>query len=362
VGKHPDFIIREAEPFNGGAPLLQLIAAFLTPNDQFFVRSHAPVPGIDPDTYLLRIGGLVAQPAEWTLADLRAHFERVEVVATLQCAGNRRQQLAAIAPVPDELMWDNDAISTARWSGFRLRNVLLKAGVQEEAAHIAFVGLDEIEKRGETFGLGGSIPLDKALSPEVLLVDTMNDAPLPPEHGFPLRVVVPGYIGARSVKWLGEINAQPHPSDNYYQARAYKLFPPGVDEHTVDWATGLMLGEMPITSVIADPADGAPLPAGTPMTVRGFAYTGAGRGIARVDVSGDGGATWVSADLLPTPDSTPLPWAWQFWQARLNLPAGEHELVARAFDTAANTQPEAPIWNFKGYMNNAWHRVRVQVR
>jgi sulfite oxidase len=217
------------------------------------------------------------------------------------------------------------------------------------------VGLDQVTRHGETFGFGGSIPIDKAMSPETLLVDPLNDAPLPPAHGFPLRVLVPGYIGARSVKWLRGIRLQAEPSDNYFQAKVYRLFPPHAKAETARPEDGVALSENSLTAVICEPEPDATLAAG-PVTVRGYALAGGTRRVVRVDVSADGGRTWTTAALEPGE-----PWSWQFWEARLTLAKGPAELVARAVDNAANTQPEQleSVWNFKGYMNNALHRVSV---
>jgi len=264
-----------------------------------------------------------------------------------------------VAPIPGEEPWSGGAIGNAEWSGALLTEVLQAAGVYPEVRHVAFTGLDEIEMGDQSFGFGGSIPVEKAMSPEVLLAYEMNGEPLTPGHGFPLRVVAPGYIGARSVKWLANIRVQEEPSSNYYQTHAYKLFPPQVDEETADWSKGLMLGELSVNSVICQPADEEMLPAG-PVSVRGYAVTGGDRSVERVDVSIDGGESWMSAVLLEEKG----PWAWRLWEASVDLDPGEYELVARAWDSAANTQPELSeqIWNFKGYMENSWHRVRVRAR
>jgi sulfite oxidase len=212
-----------------------------------------------------------------------------------------------------------------------------------------------VTRQGRTFGFGGSIPLERALGPDVLLADEMNSAALPPVHGFPLRVVVPGYIGARSVKWLSRILIQEAPSDNYFQAQAYRLFAPHVTPDAVRWEDGLALGENSLNAVICTPEPDATLPKG-PVTVQGYALAGGSRRVARVDVSGDGGRTWTTAEV-----ERAEPLTWQFWQARLTVPAGPAEFVVRACDSAANIQPERAesLWNMKGYMNNAWHRVRV---
>jgi sulfite oxidase len=352
--KHPAMSVRQEAPFNGGPPLWALASSFVTPTDLFFVRSHAGTPDVDPQRYRLAVGGLVRRPLSLSLADLAA-LPHASVRATLQCAGNRRDELLAVGPVPDELAWGADAISTAEWSGVPLSAVLAEAGVEPGAAHVAFESLDTVERGGSRFSFGGSVPLAKALAGEVLLADRMNGEPLAPAHGFPLRVVVPGYIGARSVKWLGSVVAQAAPSDNYFQAHAYKLFPPGVTPETVDWSGGLMLGELSVTAAICAPTAGARVPAG-PIAVSGYAMAGGGRTVERVDLSADGGHTWAQAQL-----GEGAAWTWRLWRAEVELAPGPCELVVRAWDSAANTQPEAvrSTWNFKGYMNNAWHRVAV---
>jgi sulfite oxidase len=352
--RHDRFLVRQEEPLNGGPAPDVLLDSFLTPNELFFVRNHGDIPEVDPEAWRLTVDGLVERSLSLSLADL-GRFPRVAAAATLQCAGNRRSELIEFAPIPGELPWGSEAISNAEWSGVALRDVLAAAGPRTGARHAAFSGLDETERHGHRFCFGGSIPLDKAMHPEVLLADTMNGRPLPPVHGAPLRVVVPGYIGARSVKWLSRITLQEGPSDNYFQAKAYRLFPAAVGPETVVWEEGLMLGESPVNSAICAPLPGEKLPAGR-TTARGWAVAGGGRQVARVDVSTDGGRTWKSAQLRGNDG-----WTWSFWCAPLDLPPGEHEIVCRAFDTAAQTQPSHPaeVWNFKGYANNAWHRVRV---
>lgn len=353
-GKTADFVVRQEDPFNAGPPLARLPESDLTPRELFFVRNHGGVPAVDPLTWRLTVEGRVRRPFRISLEELQ-RLPRVTVAATLQCAGNRREEMMAISPIPNELGWGTEAISTADWGGVPLREVLTAAEPDAAARHVAFTGLDETERHGHRFCFGGSVPLDKALRPEVLLAYEMNGQPLPPVHGAPLRVVVPGWIGARSVKWLSHITVQEEPSENYFQAKAYRLFPPTMGPDTVDWDRGLMLGPMNVSSVICSPAAGASLAAG-PVTVRGWAYAGERR-VERVDLSVDGGRSWTVADLAPERS----PWSWRLWTARVDLGPGDHELVCRAWDTAAQTQPESPahVWNFKGYMNNAWHRVRV---
>jgi len=367
VDKHPDLVVRQALPFNGGPPPELLAASFLTANDLFFVRNHAPVPEVDAAAWRLTVDGLVERPLELSLRDLAARFERSEVVATLQCAGQRRHELLAVAPLPGELPWGSEAIGTARWSGYRLADVLAAAGVAGAArrpagAHVGFVGLDRVERRGETFGYGGSIPLAKAVGPEVLLADRMNGEPLPPTHGAPVRVVVPGYVGARSVKWLRHVEVRETSSENYFQAIAYRLYPTSMTAETADPAAGFELGEMNVTSLITEPRPEAVVAAGT-LPVRGVAFSGGGRPVMRVEVSADGGASWQVARLYGGEEGggDGGRWAWRLFAAEVELAAGGTEILSRAWDAAGNTQPEhaAHLWNYKGYMNNAWSRVAV---
>jgi sulfite oxidase len=354
IQKHPEMIVRSRDPYNAGPPPGLITREYTTPNGLFFVRNHAPVPQIVPGDYRLLVGGLVDRPYSLSLRDLD-NAPRFAVDATLQCAGNRRTELFALADVPGEIPWGDEAISHAVWSGVRLRDLLERANLRDGAKHVEFVGLDRVEKAGETFGFGGSIPIEKAMGEEVLLATEMNGEPLPPTHGYPVRCVVPGYIGARSVKWIGAINVQAEPSRNYYQARAYRLFPGHIDATSVDWDRGLPLGELSVNSAIVDPQPAQHVSAG-PVKVTGYATAGGTRHVARVDVSPDGGETWIEAELTEMKQ-----WSWCFWEATVDLAAGEHTIVSRAWDSAGNSQPQSArqTWNFKGYMNNAWSRAAV---
>lgn len=189
---------------------------------------------------------------------------------------------------------------------------------------------------------------------EVLLAWAMNDEPLAPEHGAPLRVVVPGYIGARSVKWVRGIHLRDTPWDGYFQATTYRLLAP--EEHAAPGA-GIALGESALNTALLVPSDGAVIAAGR-VDVLGYAYAGGAREVVRVDVSLDDGATWQRAELLEDLG----PWAWRRWRTTLHLAPGDTEIVARAWDSSAATQPKSPaeLWNPTGYVNNAWARVSVR--
>lgn len=356
--KHPTLFVHQESPLNAGTPPELARRAFLTPLAQFFVRNHGTVPQVNAYRYRLSVTGAVRSPLRLSLPELRAEFPASTVIASLQCAGHRRSELAMLAPILGEIPWGAEAIGNALWCGVPLREVLLAAGIEARARHVAFTGLDEIHHGALPLGFGGPIPLEKALGPEVLLAYEMNGQPLPPLHGFPLRVIVPGYIGARSVKWLANITVQDQPSTNYYQRRAYRFFPPDIRAETAEWEQAPMLGHLPLNSVICQPREGETLAAG-PVTVSGYAVTGGGHLVERVELSLDGGATWTNAGLQARAHR----WAWRFWKTTLDLRSGQHHILVRAWDSTGQTQPQdmAQVWNWKGYLNHAWHRVNVSV-
>jgi sulfite oxidase len=343
-------IIHSKLPLNAETPRASLVPP-ITPTASFYVRNHGPVPVLDAARWRVRVDGLVERELELSVDGLRAEFDQRRLVATLQCAGNRRAGLMAVRDIPGETPWGPGATGTARWRGVALADVLAAAGLRDEARHIELVGAERAEESGEPFG--GSIPRRKALAGEVLLAWEMNGEPLTPEHGAPLRVVVPGYIGARSVKWLERITALAEPSENFFLATAYRLIPADDPD-----GEGVALGAVAVNADVLVPADGDRVPAG-PLTVAGYAFAGDDRTIVRVDVSTDDGRHWREAELL----GAPAPWAWRRWRLVLDARPGPLEIVARAWDSAAATQPEDPaaLWNPKGYVNNSWARVRVDV-
>jgi sulfite oxidase len=365
-----DLIVRTADPYNAEPRLLALVADHITPVEQFYVRSHGPVPKVDAKSFKLTIEGLVETPWELTLDELK-QFSEISVEATLTCAGSRRQELSAIKPVGG-VQWDAGAIGNAKWTGVSLAQVLQKAHIKSSVKHVWFEGLDPIkEKDGSVAPFGGSIPLSKVLSfmlprggqvknsksliaQNVLLAHSMNGQPLTAEHGFPLRSIVPGYIGARSVKWLTKITLSDRPSPNHYVAEAYKLVQTDSKEEA---AQAEPIYGFALNAAICAPAAGATVKAGT-TRISGYALAGgySPNEIAKVEVSRNGGTSWTEARLLGTPSL----FSWQHWTADLDLPAGKHDLVVRATDRLGNTMPERGEWNFKGYQYNGWHHVSVE--
>ncbi len=354
-GKRPDMVVHEEEPFNAETGAAALAEGPVTATEAFYVRGHGAVPEIVPEAWRLHVHGLVERELDLSLVTLREAFQEREETATLQCAGNRRADLMAIRELPGEEPWGPGATGTATWSGVALAEVLALAGPLREAAHVGFEGADLCPEAKPAQRFGGSIPLDKACRPEVLLAWAMNGEPLPLVHGAPLRVVVPGYIGARSVKWLERIEVRSRPWEGYFQHVAYRLLPP---DGKPGPGAGMPLGLVALNSDVLSPANGETVAAG-PVEVRGYAFAGGERHVTRVDVSVDGGASWSQAELLQDLG----PWAWRQWRMTVDLAPGEHEILVRAWDSSAATQPEehATLWNPKGYVNNARPRVRVRV-
>jgi sulfite oxidase len=350
-----DLIFRTRVPRNAEPALPDLVGNWITPNRLFYVRSHAPNPVIDPAAFRLELDGLIQQTARLSLQDLEQKFSRVECTCTLTCAGNRRYEHSKVKPVGG-VQWEEGPIGNAVWSGFRLSDVLKSFGLQSAAEHVWFEGLDQIRKGDTTIPFGGSVPVSKVMedsesAPGVLLATHMNGEPLPADHGFPLRTVVPGYIGARSVKWLGRINVSNRPSPNYYVADAYKLVQQGTAS---EWDEAAPLYRFIVNSALcaAERRQGNAM-----VRLSGYALpTGVvGATVAQVEVSTDNGKSWVTADL----DRRQQEYCWSLWTAEVPLKDSASNLLIRATDTTGRTQPASVPWNAKGYMYNAWHRVPV---
>jgi sulfite oxidase len=340
--------VHSAEPLCAGPDTAVLVDSYITPIDRYFVRNHGSVPRIDPSTYQLAVDGMVARPAVLALDDLKGQFEVHRVTVTLQCAGNRRSELHRVKPFENEVLWGGDAIGNAAWGGVRLADVLRSSQAAASATHVWFEGLDSVQRPSAATPFGASINLDRALADDVLICFEMNGEPLTPLHGAPARVVVPGAIGARSVKWLGRITVADRESDNHFQRNSYRLQDrSGAPEGAIEAA--------PLNAFIATPSDGQLVESGS-VTVSGYAVA-AGLGTLRsVDVSLDGGP-WSSAN----PVDEPAPGVWSRWRLTVDLREGNHELRVRAHDSNGASQPEDlhAAWNPRGYLNNAVHAVRV---
>jgi sulfite oxidase len=293
----------------------------------------------------------VGRTLQLSLADLLEGFQQTTVIATMQCAGNRRASLLSVRDIPGEDPWGGGATGTGKWTGVRLADVLAAAGVGDGAHHVAFSAHDVSRLPRPAQPYGSSIPIQKAMAGEVLLAWAMNDADLTAVHGAPVRVVVPGYIGARSVKWIDRITVQTEPSDNYFQATAYRILPPDVDPAKACPGDGISLSSVALNCEILRPVHGEQIHPG-PVRISGYAFAGDDRSIERVDISTDAGQTWHQAEL----DEQASPWAWRLWHTTVNLNPGRVNVRARAWDSTGATQPQSPehVWNPKGYANNSW--------
>jgi DMSO/TMAO reductase YedYZ molybdopterin-dependent catalytic subunit len=337
-------VMVKAEPFNAETPL-EALREPLTPVRHHYVRSNFALPA-HPGT--LAVGGAVERELTLTLDELRA-MPAAELPVTLECAGNGR---VGLMPLPTGEPWTGQAVGTATWTGVPLSAVLARANPRVEGHVAVFHGADHGPyKGGPDIAFERALPVEYALGPEndVLLAYGMNGEPLTPDHGAPLRLVVPGWYGMASVKWLSRITVQPAPFEAQFQTRSYVF----------EWAGGERepVTRMRVRALITDPAPGAVLSRDR-QVIRGKAWSGAAP-VAAVEVSLTGGGEWQPAQLA----ERTAPYTWQEWSFAWEADeVGRHVLRARATDAAGNVQPDAPAWNRLGYGNNAAQVVVVDVR
>jgi sulfane dehydrogenase subunit SoxC len=335
---------------NHGMPL-EALRWDVTPVGLHYLLTHYDIPEIDAAEWRLEVDGLVERPFSLSLEDVCAR-PVVEIAVTMECAGNGR---ARIEPHVVSQPWLLEAVGTARWRGAPLAAFLEEAGIREGAVEVLFTGLDRGVEGEEEQSYARSLPLAEALRDDVLLAYEINGTPLPPQHGFPLRLLVPGWYGMTSVKWLTRITLVDEPFDGYQQRHSYRLR----QEEDED---GTPLSRMQVRALMMPP--GLPeflsrarfVPAG-PCVLQGRAWSG-GAAIEGVQVSLDGGETWADAELGAESLGR---WAWRSWRYVWDAAPGEYELCCRARDAAGNAQPLEPPWNVGGYANNAVQRIPVTV-
>ncbi|KAL8038821.1 hypothetical protein ABFX02_11G132600 [Erythranthe guttata] len=403
--RHPALLVNSKEPFNAEPHRSCLVSSYVTPVDFFYKRNHGPVPLLDHhnidkshispileyqhacvilliflfffwNRYSVSIAGLLENRKELHMKDI-VKLPKYAVTATLQCAGNRRTAMSKTRKVKG-VGWDISALGNAVWSGAKLADVLELVGISKHShisphggKHVEFVSIDKCkEENGGPYK--ASIPLSHATNPEadVLLAYEMNGETLNRDHGYPLRVIVPGVIGARSVKWLDSINIIAQECQGFFMQKDYKMFPPSVDWDNIDWSTRRPVMDFPIQSAICSLDEVNDLRPGK-ILIKGYAVSGGGRGIERVDVSIDNGKIWAEASKSQKDGITYISddnerndkWAWVLFEAEAAVTDTTTHIVAKAVDIAGNIQPENVefIWNLRGILNTSWHRVRVHI-
>jgi DMSO/TMAO reductase YedYZ molybdopterin-dependent catalytic subunit len=335
---------------NHGMPL-EVLRWPVTPVGMHYLLIHYDIPLVG-DEWSLTVDGDVGTPLVLALDDLRA-LPAHEVVATMECAGNGR---AKFTPRPVSQPWLDEAIGTGRWRGARLRDVLERAAPGDRAVEVLFTGLDRGIEGGEEQEFQRSLPVALAQDEDVLLAYDLNGEALPPQHGSPLRLLVPGWYGMTNVKWLARITLVNEPFTGYQQARGYHFRSDEDDP-------GVPLQRIRPRALMVPPGipefmtRGRTVDAGRVM-IEGRAWSGHAP-IETVEFSADCGSSWAPAEL----DNTDLGrWAWRGWSCAWAATPGEHVLACRARDAAGNEQPLEPAWNVGGYANNAVQRVPVSVR
>jgi sulfane dehydrogenase subunit SoxC len=336
---------------NRGTPLEALSEA-VTPVGLHYLLVHYDIPEVDCEHWRLHVDGHVRRELELSLEEIRARRVLRERV-TIECAGNGR---ALLAPRPVSQPWLVEAVGTADWAGPPLRQLLEEAGLRPGAVEVQFTGLDRGVEGGVEQSYARSLPLAEALRAEVILAHQMGGRPLAPQHGFPLRLVVPGWYGMASVKWLSRVTVLDRPFAGYQQRQSYRLRQrPDEDGEPV---TRMLPRALMVPPGIPDFSSRERIVEPRPCRLRGRAWSGAAP-VTAVEVSADGGASWRPADV----DPQATPWAWTSW-CYVWRPgaAGRYELCCRARDAAGNEQPLIPRWNLGGYSNNAVQRLAVTVR
>ena len=334
---------------NRGMPL-EGLHYDITPTGMHYLLIHFDIPVADEEAWTLEVGGLVDNSVTLDMNDIRSR-PQVTMPVTMECAGNGR---ALMEPRAISQPWLLEAIGTAEWTGTSLRPILEESGISSDAVELLFTGTDRGVQGGELQDYQRSLTVEQAMRDEVMLVYEMNGAPLQPQHGYPLRLLVPGWYGMTSVKWLSRIEAIDHQFDGYQQMRTYR-YVQSADE------VGEPVDLIRVRSLMAPP--GVPdfltrtrlVEAGT-HRVEGRAWAGR-LDVTRVEFSGDGGQTWADADLGPHVGD----FAWRSWSAEWEATPGEHVLCVRGTDEEGNVQPSEQPWNYQGMGNNMTHRVDVLV-
>jgi len=345
--------VRVTRPFDAETPVREF-TSFLTPNHRFFVRSHFGPPDeerISEANWRLRVDGLVERPAEFRLKDLH-QMDAATITAVVQCSGNGR---AFHRPKVPGVQWERGAVGNAQWTGVRLRDLLTRAGVKDQARHVQLQGADRPVVASVPLFIR-SIPLEKALHPDTILAYEMNGRPLPLLHGAPLRVITPGWMADSCIKWLSGITVQAEEAKGYYMQTAYRVPAKPVEPTATTHVPSIPVEAMVVKSLVAAPEEGETVKVG-PIMIQGVAWSGEA-GVVKVEVSLDEGKSWEPARLV----GEDHPYAWRQWQlAWKPAVAGTVTILCRATDARGDRQPATTPWNPSGFLWNGWDRVTVTV-
>jgi DMSO/TMAO reductase YedYZ molybdopterin-dependent catalytic subunit len=334
---------------NRGMPL-EALRYPVTPTGMHYLLVHFDIPDVDAGRWRLSVGGLVSRPLAFTLDDIKKRPKKTLAV-TMECAGNGR---ALLKPRPISQPWLYEAIGTAEWTGTPLQAVLEEAGLARSAIEILFTGLDQGVQGEELQYYQRSLAIDEAMHEDVLLAYEMNGRPLEPQHGYPLRLVVPGWYGMTGVKWLDRIEAIDRHFDGYQMERSYR-YAQSADEPGEPVNT-IRVRSLMVPPGIPDFMTRARLAQAGPVRLSGRAWAGR-KGISRVEISTDGGATWADAKLEPHGSK----YAWRGWTFDYHAKPGKHVLLVRATGSDGDVQPVEQPWNHQGMGNNMAQRVEVIV-
>ncbi|XP_031843225.2 sulfite oxidase [Nomia melanderi] len=362
--RHKALKVNGSKPFCAEPPSSLLVESFITPIDLFYVRNHLPVPEIDLKTYSIELAVEETTQRCFSFEDIKK-YPKYTITTAIMCGGNRRSEMAQEKPLKG-LSWGIGAVGNATWTGVRLCDILKDLKINEDDYnHVQFEGYD-LDPSGTPYG--ASIPISKAMDPraDVILAYEMNGQSIPRDHGFPIRVIVPGVVGARNVKWLGKIIVSKEESHSQWQQGDYKGFSPSTNWDNVDFSKAPAIQEMPVISAICtpEPLERIKVKNGK-INVKGYAWSGGGKRIIRVDVTNDQGLTWHTANLDAEDKNAKEGryWSWTLWSVDLpvNKDWQESEIWAKAVDASYNVQPESfkHIWNLRGFLCNAYHKVKV---
>lgn len=335
---------------NHGMPL-EGMRYDLTPTGMHYLLIHYDIPYVESSSHALEFVGAVAQPLRLSVDELKAR-PAVTATVTMECAGNGR---TLYETWPTSQPWQREAVGTAEWTGVPVAALLDEAGVADDAVEVVFTGLDRGIEGGEEQDYERALTIDEIRRGEAIVAYAMNGQPLLPQHGAPLRLLVPGWYGMTNVKWLARMTAVREPFDGYQHRVAYRLSAeegdPGIPLSRIEPRSLMIPPGLPSFPSRERTAD-----AGVHV-LRGRAWSGLAP-IERVEVSSDGGSTWVDAQLDPPMGE----FAWRGWSHTWNATPGRHVLASRATDSAGSSQPMTAEWNRGGFANNGIQLIEVAVR